>query len=260
MITRQVERQSIERLQTYEVGYKGTIGSDKLYADINAYYNISEDFLSPVTGIGVATERGTTPIDQVQSAFPVFQGAVFTYVNFGKFDTYGFDIGLNYLVNKNLTIDFNYSYFDFPIDENELENDFNGDGTVNKLDLLVNAPRHKGSVGFNYNKGKFFGNVFVRWVEAYDYFSSFQIAAETQDLTYRGTPIVENARSTDAWNYGPLGGFVNVDLGLGYKINDRLTASAAITNLFDVEYREFTASPFIGRLYSVELRLNLPKK
>ncbi|MEL6559922.1 MAG: TonB-dependent receptor [Bacteroidota bacterium] len=256
--TRQVERQSIERLQTYEVGYKGSIGSDKLYADVNAYVNISEDFLSPVTNIGLATERGTTPIGDLQTT--PFAPLVFTYVNFGQFTTYGFDIGLNYLLSDNLTLDLNYSFFDFPIDENELENDFDGDGVVTKLDVLVNAPRNKGSLGLNYAKGKFFGNVFLRWVEEFDYFSSFQIAAETQDMNYRGVPIVENARSADTWNYGPLGGFVNVDLGLGYKITDQLTASAAVTNLFDAEYREFTASPFIGRLYSLELRLNVPSK
>ncbi|MEP0368610.1 MAG: TonB-dependent receptor [Cyclobacteriaceae bacterium] len=258
--TKQVEKQTIEKLQTFEVGYKGTIGSDKLYADVNAYYNISEDFLSPVTVVGVATHRGDTPIEEVQSAYGVYGGLVATYVNFGKFNTYGFDVGLNYMVNENVTLDLNYSYFDYPIDENDLKNDFNGDGTVTKLDVLVNAPKNKASFGINYSKNKLYGNVFVRWVEAYDYFSSFQIAAKTQNLSYRGTPIREDARSTDSYNYGPLGGFVNVDLGLGYKINDKFTASAAITNLFDSEYREFTASPFIGRLYSVEFRMNIPKK
>ena len=109
-------------------------------------------------------------------------------------------------------------------------------------------------------KIKFSGMVFVRWVEEFDYFSSFQIAAETQDLSYRGVPIVEDARSADTWNYGPLGGFVNVDLGLGYKVTDSFTTSVAVTNLFDSEYREFTASPFIGRLYSVELRYHFAKK
>ena len=255
-----VEKQSIEKLQTYEVGYKGSIGSKKLYADVNAYYNISENFLSPVTVVGVTTHRGDTPIEDVQSAYGVYGGLVATYVNFGKFNTYGFDIGLNYLVNQRITLDFNYSYFDYPIDEDKLENDFNGDGTVNKLDLLVNAPKNKASFGINYNKDKIFGNVFVRWVEEYDYFSSFQIAAATQDLTYRGTPIVEDARSTDSYNYGPLAGFVNVDLGFGYRITDTFTSSIAVTNLFDSEYREFTASPFIGRLYSIELKLDLPGK
>jgi iron complex outermembrane receptor protein len=255
-----VEKQSIEKLQTYEIGYKGSIGSKKLYADVDAYYNISEDFLSPVTVVGVTTHRGETPIEDVQAAYGVYGGLVATYVNFGKFNTYGFDIGLNYLVNQNITLDFNYSYFDYPIDEDDLENDFDGDGKVTKLDVLVNAPKNKASFGINYNKNKLFGNVFVRWVEEYDYFSSFQIAAATQDLTYRGTPIVEDARSTDSYNYGPLAGFVNVDLGLGYRITDTLTGSLAVTNLFDSEYREFTASPFIGRLYSIELKLDLPGK
>ncbi|WP_425390005.1 TonB-dependent receptor [Ekhidna sp.] len=256
----EVEKQTIEKLQTYEIGYKGNIGSKKLYADVNAYYNISENFLSPVTVVGVTTHRGDTPIEDVQSAYGVYGGLVATYINFGEFDTYGFDIGLNYLVNQNITLDFNYSYFDYPIDEDNLENDFNNDGTVNKLDLLVNAPKNKASFGFNYNKDKIFGNVFVRWVEEYDYFSSFQIAAATQDLTYRGTPIVEDSRGTDSYNYGPLAGFVNVDLGFGYRITDTFTTSIAVTNLFDSEYREFTASPFIGRLYSIELKLDLPGK
>lgn len=258
--TEQVEQQSIERLQTYEVGYRGTAGSDKLFLDVNAYYNISEDFLSPVTNVGVATERGSTPIDQVQGAFGTFGGLVFTYVNFGQFNTYGFDVGMNYMLSKKLTLDFNYSFFDYPIDENELDNDFDGDGIVTKLDVLVNAPRHKAGLGLRLADKKMFGNIHLRWVEEFDYFSSFQIAAETQDLTYRGVPIVENARSSDTWNYGPLGGFVNVDLGFGYRFTDTVTGALAVTNLFDAEYREFTASPFIGRLYSVELKLNLPRK
>lgn len=255
-----VEKQTIEKLQTYEVGYKGTVLSKKLYMDVNAYYNISEDFLSPVTVVGVTTMRGDTPIEEVQSAYGTYGGLVATYVNFGKFETYGFDIGLSYSLSKNYSIDINYSYFDYPIDEDKLENDFDKDGKVTKLDVLVNAPKNKGSIGLNMSYDRLYGSIFARWVQAFDYFSSFQIAAKTQDLTYRGTPIVENARSTDSWNYGPLGGFVNVDLGLGYRVTDNFITSVAVTNLFDSEVREFTASPFIGRLYSVEFKMNLPGK
>lgn len=139
-----------------------------------------------------------------------------------------------------------------------MENDFNNDGVVNKLDVLVNSPNHRAGFGLNYSGSKFFGTIFTRWVQEYDYFSSFQIAAKTQDLTYRGTPIVEDARSTDSWNYGPLGGFVNVDVSLGYRINDKFTVAGQITNLFDAEFREFTASPFIGRLFNFEFKMNLP--
>ncbi|MTI38403.1 TonB-dependent receptor [Fulvivirga lutimaris] len=255
-----VEKQGVEKIQSYEIGYKGQ-ASKKLFVDANAYYNISEDFLSPVTVVGVTTERGSVPTSQVQAAYGIYGGLVATYVNFGQVNTYGFDLGLNYQLAKHVTMNFNYSYFNYSVDEDNLEeNDFNKDGVVNKLDVLVNAPKNKFGIGINYSDGKFFGNIFTRWVEEYDYFSSYQIAAKTQDLTYRGTPVVENSRSTDTYNYGPLGGFVNVDLGLGYHINDTFTMSGQITNLFDAEFREFTASPFIGRLYSVELKINLGKK
>ena len=129
---------------------------------------------------------------------------------------------------------------------------------MNKLDILVNAPKHKFGTGLYFRGDKLFGNVYMRWVQEYDYFSSYQIAAKTQDLNWRGTPIRENARSTDTWNYGPLGGFVNVDLGLGYKINDIFQVAGQVTNLFDSEFREFTAAPFTGRLYSIEVKAKLP--
>lgn len=253
-----VESQSVEKIRTIEAGYKGQAGS-KLYIDANAYYNMSEDFLSPVTTIGITTQRGDQPIENVQSGYGIYGGIVATYVNFGKVNTYGFDLALNYKFTNNFDVDLNYSYFDYSVDEDDLEeNDFNGDGVVNKLDVLVNAPNHKAGLGLNYSGDKFFGTIFTRWVQEYDYFSSFQIAAETQDLVYRGTPVVEDARSTDAWNYGPLGGFVNVDVGIGYHFNDMFTLSGQVTNVFDAEVREFTASPFIGRLYSLELKIKLP--
>lgn len=49
-----------------------------------------------------------------------------------------------------------------------------------------------------------------------------------------------------------------MDVSAGYRFNNYFTASAQVSNLFDSEVREFVASPFIGRLYSVELKVNLP--
>lgn len=252
-----VEKQKVEKIQTFELGYKGQVLPNRLFIDANAYYNISKDFLSPVTVVGVTSHRGDTPIDQVQSGYAAYGGLVATYINFGKVNTYGADFGISYYFNDNLSADLNYSYFNYSVDENDMENDFNGDGEVNDLDILVNSPTNKMSLGLNYSSDKWFATIFTRWVQAYNYYSSYQIASETKPgWTYRGTPIVENARSTDTWNYGPLGGFVNVDIGLGYHITDYMTLSGQVTNLFDSEIREFTASPFIGRLYSAELKFN----
>lgn len=254
-----VEKQKVEKIQTFELGYRGQLMPNKFFIDANAYYNISEDFLSPVTVIGVVTQRGNTPIQEVQSGYAALRGLVATYVNFGKVNTYGIDLGATYYFNPQLSATFNYSYFDWSVDENDLSNDFDKNGVVNFLDILVNAANHKAGAGLNYSGSKFFANGYVRWVQAYDYFSSFQIASKTHEgLRWRGTPIVENARSTDAFNYGPLGGFVTMDVGVGYRINNVFTLSAAASNLFNQELREFTASAPTRGLYTLELRVNLP--
>lgn len=254
-----IEKQKVEKLQTFELGYRGQMVPNKFFIDANAYYNISKDFLSPLTIIGVATHRGDTPIDQVQSGIGIWGGLVGTYINFGEVNTYGFDFGATYYFSPSLSGTFNYSYFDYSVDEENPENDFNGDGTVNFLDILVNAPNHKMGAGLNYSTNKWFGGFFARWVQEYDYFSSFQIASKTHEgLTYRGVPIVEDARSADTYNYGPLGGFVTADLSIGYHVNERLTISAAASNLFNQELREFTASAPTRGLYTLELKLKLP--
>ena len=254
-----VERQRVEKIQTFELGYRGRLSPDRFFIDANAYYNISKDFLSPLTIIGVATERGGTPISEVQDLFGVFNGLVATYVNFGQVNTYGVDLGFTYYLNPTLNVTANYSYFDYSVDETNSENDFNNDGMVNFLDILVNAPTHKAGAGLNYSGSQWFGSLFGRWVTEYDYFSSFQIASRTYPgLTYRGVPIVEDARSADTYNYGPLGGFVTVDAAIGYRFSDVVTLSASAVNLFNQELREFTASAPTRGLYTLELRINLP--
>ncbi len=256
---RVIDKQRVEQLQTFELGYRGQVAKNKLFIDANAYYNISKDFLSPVTVIGAATKRGNTPIQEVQSGFAIYRGLVATYVNFGEVNTYGFDLGLTYVFSPALSAVVNYSFFDYSVDEDNADNDFNRDGKVNFLDILVNAPKNKGGIGLNYSGKKFFANGYARFVEKYNYFSSFQIASETlPGFTYRGKPIVENARSADTFNYGPLGGFATVDVGVGYRFSNIITLGLAASNLFNQTLREFTASAPTRGLYTMELRINLP--
>ncbi len=253
-----VPAQEVERLQTIELGYRGQLVESKLFLDANAYFNISEDFLSPLQVLGVAALRGNTPIEEVQDGFEALGGLVASYVNFGEFNTYGFDLSATYYFTPQLSATANYSFFSYDIDEDNLENDFDGNGEVNFLDLLVNAPENKANLELRYAGSRFFGSFFTRWVQEYNYFSSFQIASETiPGVSYRGVPIVENARSADAFNYGPLGGFVTFDLGMGYRINDIFTVAGNVSNLFDTEMREFTAAPPTGRLFALELRVKL---
>lgn len=259
-----VEKQKVEKLQTFELGYRGQVVQNKFFIDANAYYNISKDFLSPLTVLGVATLRGNAPIDQLQAGYAIYNGLVASYVNFGQVNTYGIDFNFNYYFTPQVNAYLNYSYFDWSYDETDLENDFDNNGVVNYLDILVNAPNHKAGAGLNYNGAKFSAGIFGRWVQEYNYFSSFQIASETLvddkgvPLRWRGVPIVENARSADAFNYGPLGGFVTLDLNLGYQFSDLLRVNVAAVNLFNQDLREFTASAPTRGIYTLEVLLNLP--
>lgn len=254
----QIAPLEVETIQSYEVGYKGKLGGDRWYVEANAYYNQSENFLSPLINISatsLVTHRGDTPIGDV---IPGSNGVVLTYLNFGSVDTYGADLGLNYYFNDRNRIAFNYSYFDFSLDEDDPANDADRNGVVTQTDLPINTPKHKAGLGYYFTGNKFYGSLFGRWVQEYDFFSGINVAAETQDLTIGGDPVVENARVGRTWNYGPLGGFVNVDLNAGYNITENLQLGATVTNLFNSEVREFVASPAIGRLFLVELKYTLP--
>ena len=255
----EIEELKVEKVSTIELGYKGRI-TDKLFIDGNAYYNFSKDFLSPAinlaTPAGVTvTHRGGRPIQEVLPGTPE-TGAAFllTYLNFGNVDTYGLDLGINYLLTKNLSLNLNYSYFGFSLDKNDLSNDGNRDGVVVDTDLPINTPEHKLSLALNYSKSRLFGSIFMRWVDAYDFFSGINVAAATNEEL----GIQENARVGRTWNYGPLGDFINVDISAGYRFDQGLQISGQITNLFDSNIREFIASPAIGRMYSIELKMTVP--
>ena len=254
-----INKLKVETIKTLEVGYKGKV-TPKFFIDANAYYNRSKDFLSPAINIATlgrkVVKRGNTPMSEVVPGTPEAGAAVLlTYVNFGQVDTYGADLGLSYFLTNALSVALNYSYFGFNLNKDDLSNDGNKDGKVqNEIDLPINTPAYKGSLAVNYSGKKFFGSVFTRYVQAYDFYSGINVAAAANPTL----GVRENARFGRTYNYGPLGGFTTVDVSAGYRLNSYLTASAQVVNLFDTKMREFVASPFIGRLYSAELKVMLP--
>jgi iron complex outermembrane receptor protein len=255
-----VEPLKVETIQTIEAGYKGIINR-KVFLDVNGYYNFSENFLSPLVNIATngrtVTHRGSQSMSEVIPGTPP-TGAAFllTYLNFGKVNTYGADLGINVIANNEITLSLNYSYFNYDIDENDPNNDGNRDGKVNVSDLPINTPKHKANFSIKYNKDKIFGSILTRYVAEYDFFSGINVAAKTNpELIYNGDPVIEGKRVGRDFNEGPLGGFVTFDVSAGYRISPLVTIAGQVVNLFDSEVREFVASPSIGRLVSVELKL-----
>lgn len=256
----------VEDIQTVELGYRGSAGK-RLFLDLNGYYNFSENFISPtvqlapegLSGGPIVEFRGDQPIEELQSG--IFQPGdfVLTYVNFGRVDTYGIDLGVNYYFTDNLNLGVNYSWFDFSLDEDDPLNDGNRDGEVNENDLALNTPTHKMSTRLNTNFDRWFGNASLRWTEAYDFFSGINVRAETdEDLIVGGEPVVEGQRVGRDFNEGPLGGEFVFDLGAGFHLTENVTLKGQVINLFDTEVLQFAASPPIGRLFTVEAQFSMP--
>ena len=281
----EVEKLQVEKIQTVELGYKAQIGK-RIFLDANVYYNNSENFLSPSVNVapdrelfdhdnnpatpniakirGYAVQRGEEEMANFTTVTALPDGSrgadlTLSYVNFGQVNTYGFDFGLNVNLFEGLNGVFNYSYFGYKLDENDPKNDGNRNGKVDENDLAINTPEHKIGLGLNFNRGNFFATAFGRWVTEYDFFSGINVAAATNtDLIYAGSPVIEGKRVGTSFNNGPLGGFFNLDLGVGYTFAKRYTIAAQVVNVLNQEVREFVASPVIKPLYSVEFKVNLP--
>jgi iron complex outermembrane receptor protein len=262
-----------EQINTWEFGYKGTVGK-KLYIDVNGYYSKSKNFLSPaITVGGRALSVGNIPITTpllIPGAVTggVLSGAAFsTYFNYGEVASYGVDLGLNYYFNDNVSWAFKYSWFGSDITKDNIKNDANRDGYVSLEERSLNAPANRFSTTLSFQnmaKGKIFLNISMRWVESYDLYSGNQIGtkvgAGSRGVVYGGINPLNNLprNYVKNFNWGALGGFTTFDISTGVKLNSQLSIGAGISNLFNVKQLEFVGSPSIGRLFSVELKAHIP--
>lgn len=258
-----------ETIKTLELGYKSVFFEGKLFLDTDVYYNWSKDQISPriniapngTTGGPVVTHRGNKPITEfTQGIAPgkLDPGAIiFTNVNFGEAQTYGFDIGLNYYFSDHYNLTLNYSYFDYRLDRNDLKNDGNQDGKVTDNDLSINTPKNKISSAFNARFKNFYGTIFARWVQEYDFFSGRNVAAKTNPETiYNGSPVIQNKRVGTQWNYGPLGGFY-LSLNGNYQITKMFNAGLYVNNLIGEGNFEFIAAAPVETTFGAELKITL---
>ncbi|MCX2742172.1 TonB-dependent receptor [Pontibacter anaerobius] len=260
-----------EKIKTLEVGYKTILLDRKLFLDTDAYYNWSKNMISPVfnivpmgtSGGPVVTHRGNRPIsDFTHGVAPgrLPAGAVInTNVNFGEVETYGFDIGLNYYFSNYYNLTLNYSYFDYRLDKNDMQNDGNQDGKVTDNDLSVNTPKHKISSAINVKYRKFYGTLFTRWVQKYDFFSGRNVSAATSPETiFNGTSVIEGQRVGTQWNYGQLGGFF-LSMNGNYQLTKRFNLGAYINNLLGRGNYEFITTAPTETTFGAELKVTITK-
>lgn len=258
--TREIQPLQPESVSTWEFGYKGSPWKN-VYFDGTVWLSNSRDFISPAVNlfaVNMATFaiEGERIIARGGEPIPPLGNLHITYLNFGQVTSYGADFGLNVVLNKYLTAGVKYSHFGSDItDEDKFEDDPNlrGVSPIARQSLRVlNAPQNR----YNFNlaarnllDSKMFASLNMHIVPEFDFRSGQQIATAAG----AGTRIPGTL-----FNYGPLGGFTSFDLSAGYQINELLSVGASVSNLFNVDQREFVGSPLIGRLFGAELKLQLP--
>lgn len=215
---------SPEQVDALELGYKASIGG-KVYVDAVAYQSWYRNFISPLTNVanpamgtfgfyadGTPTAQGTPQ-----------EGALSTYMNFGKAQVRGGDVGVDYKPIEEVTISTSASVMQL--------GSFTNTNSVLK-DLLLNAPTFKlrGSVsGDGLGLANSFWRVDGRYHNAYEFASGY-------------------------WNsMALLGGNVPnrgvVDVTLGYKLLDQhLTISGTVANLANNKTPDVLGAPIPGRL------------
>jgi len=216
---------SPEEVDALEVGYKAAIGS-KIYVDAVAYQSWYRNFISPLTP--VANPAAATPTygfyadgTPVAEGTPM-EGALSTYMNFGKAQVRGIDVGVDYRPIEHLTLSSSASAM-------QLASFTNGNSL--QKDLLLNAPAFKlrGSV-----QGDDLGLVNSFWRVDARYHTAFSFAS-------------------GYWNSetllgGKVPSRVVVDLTAGYKLPKQgVTISGTVANLLDENHVDVLGAPIPRR-------------
>jgi outer membrane receptor for ferrienterochelin and colicins len=252
---------------TVEFGYKGLIGTRLLIA-ADVYRSQVEDFvtplrvetptvfLDPTTTAAFLTQR-LTPLVQAGQLTPEALAATVTqltsalamvpigtvvpdqvdtpdillaYRNFGNVDLWGADVSTEFLVDEAWSLKGSASWVDTECF------DFDGvAGCEGLLDVSLNAPRTKGSLGLRYRDA------------AHDF------TAELQGRFIKGFPMNTGVFIGRVPGYGLLD--ANVEVAVPWVAGASISLTAY--NLLDKVHREFVGAPEMGRLVLARLTWQL---
>lgn len=158
LVTANVPYVSPERLQTVEVGYRGSFNK-RLLVETFIFYNSYKDFIggelvyskNPTTHKGATVGAGT--LWSLYSNSPE------------KFNSLGAGLNLSYAFLRGYTANFNYSYQNYDANEEQFIAGFNT--PENKIIAAI-SNRNIGNSGFGFNLS-------YRWQQAFEWRSTFGI-------------------------------------------------------------------------------------
>ncbi|MCB2409202.1 TonB-dependent receptor [Hymenobacter lucidus] len=218
----------LERLGTYEVGYKGTF-NDKIVVDVNYFRSYYNDFIGAQRFVG--NRDGSRPTAQqlganaatLQTAGAGNTRILQVWTNARQeVQTQGAALGMSYNVIRPLTITANYSL-----------NLINEDKLPEGFQSFFNTPKHKYNIGANGLVAKHFNySVNYRWAQGHLYEMPFAV--------------------------GTLDDYSAVDAYVGYVIPKFFTTiQVGGSNLLDANNTQVYGGPNIGRLIFAGLLIDI---
>ena len=214
-----------EQVDALEAGYKASIGG-KVYVDAVAYQSWYRNFISALTPVAnpmaamptFASYPDGTPTAQGTAV----EGALSTYMNFGRATVRGVDVGVDYRPIEQLTLSTSASAMQLV--------SFSNDNPLQQ-DLVLNAPsfKLKGSVqGDGLGLEHSFFRVDGRFHAAYEFASGYW-----NSMTLLGGKVPSRAV---------------FDVTIGYKLPEQnLTFSGTVANVLDDRVPDVLGAPLPRR-------------
>ena len=229
------EKLKVEEITGVEIGYSN-IFARKLIFHINYFRNRLKNFITdPLPGVNPSYGPYAPPSDlppQIQAAIvttlqnnlpprlfalmsnsleggsAIFAAASIT--NAGKANSQGIELDLRYFLGKYWNMDFNYTWFDYKVKEELIEDK-----------ILANTPEHRINLGMAYVSDRFDMSLHYRWVDGFPWAA--------------GTFI------------GDIRSYSLIDLTSNFKIGDGFSLGANISNLLNNKHYEIFGGDILRR-------------
>lgn len=214
-----------EQVDAVELGYKGAIGAT-LYVDAVAYHSWYRDFISPLTRVAdpaaamptFAYHADGTPVAEGTPA----EGTLSTYMNFGRAQVRGVDVGVDWQPRAALAFTASGSLL-------QLASFDNDSALQNELRLNAPAVKLRGSAQVS---GVLVDGASLRVDGRY----------------HSGFPFESGYWNSDGLLGGDVPGRVVVDVTAGYELASRgVTFSATVANVLDDRTPDVLGAPIPRR-------------
>jgi len=233
----------VEKVQTWEAGYKGVI-QRRAFVAVDYYKSRSSNLTTSLlpqlgTPLGRLNPRfgpwqgpsglPSAIVDQIRTLVPLLSNradgsnvlVAASYTNFAAVNIQGLDFALNYSLPAGWRVSSSYSLFDFDIQHQPV-------GTENLL--LPNAPDHSFNAGVAYERGRIGASADVRWVGDF--------------------------RWADGFFLGDVRSYTVVDATMIYPLSASASLTFNVSNLFNDRHWESFGGALLRRRALVGVQYN----